>query len=105
MTQTYHPIPPITHQQNIFPQPITALCFDPVSDAIWAGNNSGTVTAYYTAQGIRGVSYPVGGDLAIKTIVASDTTVRAAGISSNGIGAWTKGGANKWYFRSVGRFQ
>jgi PAB-dependent poly(A)-specific ribonuclease subunit 2 len=105
MSSTYHAIPPITHQHDIFPQPITALCFDPVSDTLWSGNNSGTVTAYYSARGIRGVNYRVGGDLAVKTIVASDSTVRAAGISSNGIGAWTKGGANKWYFRLVESFK
>lgn len=101
MAATYHEIHPITHQQEIYPQPITALCFDPVSDTLWSGNNSGMVTAYYSAQGMRGVTYPIGGDLAVKGIIASDSTVRAAGISSNGIGAWTKGGVNKWFFRLV----
>lgn len=101
MAVTYHPIPLITHQRDIFPQPITALCFDPVSDTLWSGNNSGRITAYYSAQGNSGVTYPVGGDLAVKGIVAGDSLVRASGISSNGIGAWTKGGVNKWFFRSV----
>ncbi|KAI0811211.1 PAB-dependent poly-A-specific ribonuclease subunit PAN2 [Irpex lacteus] len=100
MALTYHPIPPNTQQRDLFPQPITALAFDPVSDALWTGNNSGIVTSYYTAQGIRGVTFPVGGDLAVKSIVATDSLVRASGISSNGIGAWGKGGVNKWYFRT-----
>ncbi|KAI0703544.1 PAB-dependent poly-A-specific ribonuclease subunit PAN2 [Cytidiella melzeri] len=101
MSSTYHPIPPNTHQRNVFPQPITALSFDPVSDTLWTGNNSGTITSYYTAQGIRGVTFPVGGDLAVKSIIASDSLVRATGVSSNGIGAWGKGGVNKWYYRNT----
>ena len=99
MAMTYHPIPPNTQQRDVFPQPITALFFDPVSDTLWTGNNSGIVTAYYTAQGIRGVTFTVGGDLAVKRIIASDSNVRASGVSSNGVGAWAKGGANKWFLR------
>ncbi|GJE87918.1 PAB-dependent poly(A)-specific ribonuclease subunit PAN2 [Phanerochaete sordida] len=101
MTATYHPIAPITHQRDIFPQPITALCFDPVSDTLWSGNNSGRIVAYYGAQGSSGVTFPVGGDLAVKGLVAGDSLVRATGVSSNGIGAWAKGGANRWFFRST----
>ena len=99
MTSNYHPIPPITHQRDIFPQPVTSICFDPVSDTLWAGYNSGSVVAYYSAQGMRGVTFPVGGSLAVKNLIASDSTVRAAGIASNGIGAWGKGGMNKWFYR------
>lgn len=99
MALTYHTLPPNTHQRDVFPQPITALAFDPVSDTLWAGNNSGSITSYYTAQGIRGATFPVGGDLAVKRIVANDSNVRASGVSSEGIGAWGKGGINKWYFR------
>ncbi len=99
MSSTYHLIPPITHERDIFPQPITSLCFDPISDTLWSGNNSGNVVAYYTAQGVRGVTFPVGGDLGIKNIIASDSNVRAAGIASNGVGAWSKGGVNKWFYR------
>ncbi|PSS06529.1 hypothetical protein PHLCEN_2v3677 [Hermanssonia centrifuga] len=101
MSSTYHLIPPITHERDIFPQPITSLCFDPISDTLWSGNNSGNVVAYYTAQGVRGVTFPVGGDLGIKNIIASDSNVRAAGIASNGVGAWSKGGVNKWFYRST----
>lgn len=101
MASKYHAIPPITHQRDLFPQPVTALSFDPVSDTLWSGNNAGMVTAYYSAQGIRGVSYRTGGDLAVKAIMAGDTLVRASAIQSGGIGAWTKGGANKWFHRSV----
>lgn len=99
MSLTYHVIAPNTHQRDVFPQPITALSFDPVSDTLWAGNNSGIVTAYHTAQGIRGVTFPVGGDLAVKAIIASDSNVRASGVSSSGLGAWGKGGVNKWYHK------
>ncbi|KAI0094078.1 PAB-dependent poly-A-specific ribonuclease subunit PAN2 [Irpex rosettiformis] len=101
MALTYHPISPNTQQRDLFPQPITALSFDPVSDTLWAGNNSGIIASYYTAQGIRGVTFPVGGDLAVKSIVATDSLVRASGVSSNGIGAWGKGGVNKWYLRTT----
>lgn len=101
MASTYHAIPPITHQRDVFPQPLTALCFDPVSDTLWSGNNSGIVTAYYSARGMRGVSYRAGGDLAVKGIIAGDSLVRASAISSEGIGAWTKGGVNKWFYRLV----
>lgn len=99
MALTYHPIPPNTQQRDLFPQPITALSFDPVSDVLWTGSNSGSITSYYTAQGIRGVTFPVGGNLAVNSIIATDSLVRASGVSSNGIGAWGKGGVNKWYFR------
>ena len=99
MTSDYHPIPPITHQRDVFPQPITCISFDHVSDTLWTGNNSGSVVAYYSAQGMRGVMFPVGGNLAVKNIIASDSSVRAAGISSSGIGAWGKGGINKWFYR------
>lgn len=99
MTSTYHPIPPITHQRDIFPQPVTSICFDPVSDTLWTGYNSGNVVAYYSAQGMRGVTFPVGGDLAVKNIIVNDSHVRAAGISSDGVGAWGKGGVNKWFYR------
>ena len=99
MSATYHPIQPITHQRDIFPQPITALCFDPVSDTLWTGQNSGSIISYYSAQGVRGVTFPVGGGLAVKNIVASDANVRASGLSSDGVGAWSKGGVNKWFYR------
>ena len=101
MASTYHIIPPITHQRDLYLQPITALCFDPVSDTLWSGNNSGIVAAYYSARGMRGVSYRVGGNLAVKGIIAGDSLVRGFGISSGGIGAWTKGGVNKWFYRLV----
>ncbi|PCH38436.1 hypothetical protein WOLCODRAFT_97122 [Wolfiporia cocos MD-104 SS10] len=101
MSSTYRSIPPITYQRDLYPQPITALSFDPLSDTLWAGLNSGDVVAYYTAQGMRGVVFPVGGGLATKVITATDSNVRAFGVASNGIGAWAKGGMNKWYYRST----
>ncbi|KZT11602.1 cysteine proteinase [Laetiporus sulphureus 93-53] len=100
MATTYREIAPITDQRDIFPQPITALSFDPVSDTLWTGSNSGNVVAYYSAQGMRGVAFPVGGGLAVKRIVATESAVRAFGVASEGIGTWGKGGVNKWYCRS-----
>ena len=99
MSLTYHPITPILPSPDIFPSSVTALSFDPVSDTLWAGSNAGIVSAYYSAQGIRGVTFPIGGGLAVKSLIAGDSTVRATGLSSDGVGAWTKGGANKWFYR------
>ena len=78
---------------------MTSLCFDTVSDTLWAGHNSGSVVAYFSAQGMRGVTFPVGGSLAVKNLIAGDAHVRAAGIGSDGVGAWSKGGVNKWFYR------
>jgi PAB-dependent poly(A)-specific ribonuclease subunit 2 len=98
---TYRPAVPITPQHDAFPQIITALSFDLVSDTLWAGENTGNVTAYYTPQGVRGVSFPVGGGLAVNKVVADETQVRACGAAAEGIGAWSRGGVNKWYYRCV----
>lgn len=48
---------------------------------------------------MRGVSFPVGGNLAINKISAGDNYVRASGVASDGMGSWAKGGMNKWYYR------
>lgn len=82
-------------------QPATALAFDPVSDTLWAGDNAGTVAALHSVHAVRGVSFPVGGTLSVKQIAVADNHVRALGIAGNGLGAWAKGGMNKWYFRCV----
>ncbi|KAH9843028.1 ubiquitin carboxyl-terminal hydrolase-domain-containing protein [Rhodofomes roseus] len=100
MATTYRQTAPITYQRDVFPLPVTALAFDPVSDTLWTGLNSGIVTAYYTPQGMRGVTFPIGGGLAVKRIVASDSNVRAYGVASEGVGAWGKGGVNKWNHRA-----
>ncbi|KDQ59577.1 hypothetical protein JAAARDRAFT_77653 [Jaapia argillacea MUCL 33604] len=80
--------------------PITALAFDPVSDTLWAGSNPGNVSAYYSPRGMRGVSFPVGGDHGVKKIVVEDSYVRAIASTNKGLGSWSKGGVNKWYFSS-----
>ncbi|KZS98990.1 cysteine proteinase [Sistotremastrum niveocremeum HHB9708] len=85
--------------QDPFAIPVTALAFDTISDILWAGKQTGTVNAYY-GSGMRGVSFPVGGDLAVRKLVCSDQHVRALGAAGLGVGAWSKGGANKWYYRS-----
>ena len=100
MGTSYKPIPPITTLPfNGFPQPVTAISFDPVSDVLWTGLNSGTVTGYCGTQSIRGPSFRVGGSLGVKKIAAGDHYIRALGDSSNGLGSWTKGGVNKWFHR------
>lgn len=97
MSTSYQQITPIT--LSGFPQPVTALSFDPVSDIIWAGSNTGVVTGYYGPRGTRGVSFQVGGSLAVKKIVAGENHVKALGLSGEGLGTWAKGGMNKWFFR------
>ena len=99
MSSTYRPIAPILTQRDLYPQPVTALSFDPVSDTLWTGNNTGSIAAYYGTQGARGVSFPVGGDLAVKKILATDSNVIACGVTGEGIGAWGKGGVNAWYIK------
>ncbi|KAI0293442.1 PAB-dependent poly-A-specific ribonuclease subunit PAN2 [Russula brevipes] len=99
MSQTYRPVVPIAPKHDVFAQAITTLSFDPTSDTLWSGTNSGNVTAYYTPQGIQGVSFPVGGGLAVNKLVADETQVRAQGIAGEGVGAWSKGGVNRWYYR------
>lgn len=96
MSTSYRNINPIT---LAFPQPVTALSFDPVSDVLWAGSNLGYVTGYHGTRGIRGVSFKVGGNLAVRKLVSGESHVRALGLSGEGFGTWTKGGMNKWYFR------
>jgi PAB-dependent poly(A)-specific ribonuclease subunit 2 len=81
-------------------QPVTALAFDPVSDAIWAGDNAGVVCALHSIHGVRGVSFPVGGALPVKQLAVADNHVRALGLAGHGVGAWAKGGMNKWYYRA-----
>lgn len=99
MSATYRLLNPINPPTNVFPQPITALAFDPLSDTLWTGTNSGSIVARYSTQGIRGVSFPVGGSLAVRDIIATESNVRAYGVAANGIGAWGKGGVNKWFYK------
>jgi PAB-dependent poly(A)-specific ribonuclease subunit 2 len=98
MANTFRPLPPITHQRDAFEQPVTALSFDPVSDILWAGSNTGSVIAYYGTLATRGVCFRVGGSLPVKKIIAGDSHVRAFGMASNGVGSWLKGGMNKWFY-------
>ncbi|KAG9318200.1 ubiquitin carboxyl-terminal hydrolase-domain-containing protein [Chiua virens] len=82
-------------------QPVSAIAFDPVSDSLWAGHDDGTLVALHSLHGLRGVSFPVGGPLPVKQITVADNHVRALGIAGHGVGAWAKGGMNKWFFRYV----
>lgn len=93
----YRSIAPVaTHAQ-----PVTALAFDPVSDSLWTGDHAGTVLALHSVYAVRGVSFPVGGTLPVKQLTVADNHVRALGLTGHGLGAWAKGGMNKWYFRCV----
>jgi PAB-dependent poly(A)-specific ribonuclease subunit 2 len=97
MATSYRPIAPIT--VSGYAQPVTALSFDPVSDTLWVGSNSGNITAYHGTRGVRGVSFQVGGPLAVSKILAGENYVRAMGVAGEGLGSWTKGGVNKWFCR------
>jgi len=100
MATSYKSITPIDcASMDGFPQPISALAFDPVSDILWAGHNSGTISAYFGTRGISGPSFRVGGHLGVKKIAVGDNYVRALGNSDYGLGSWTKGGVNKWFFK------
>ncbi|KJA18541.1 hypothetical protein HYPSUDRAFT_144864 [Hypholoma sublateritium FD-334 SS-4] len=100
MANSYRSISPIgTSSLGGFVQPITALSFDPVSDILWAGLDSGTLAAYFGSRGIRGPAFRVGGNLSVKKITSGDNTVQAFGEASDGLGSWSKGGVNKWFFR------
>jgi PAB-dependent poly(A)-specific ribonuclease subunit 2 len=99
MSTTYRPTAPLTYQRDLFPQPVTALSFDPVSDSLWAGLASGQVVALHSPRGLRGVSFPVGGAMAVKKLGAGETYVRALGMAGVGVGQWSKGGVNKWHHR------
>jgi hypothetical protein len=47
------------------------------------------------------VSFPVGSALPVKQLAVADNHVRALGLAGHGVGAWAKGGMNKWYYRCV----
>ncbi|KAF7353663.1 PAN2-PAN3 deadenylation complex catalytic subunit PAN2 [Mycena venus] len=94
---SYRPIAPITVSD--YPQPVTALSFDPVSDTLWVGSNSGNIAAYHGTRGLRGVSFQVGGQLAVSKMLAGENYVRAMGVTGEGLGSWSKGGVNKWFCR------
>ncbi|KIK63543.1 hypothetical protein GYMLUDRAFT_40586 [Collybiopsis luxurians FD-317 M1] len=91
-----HSLAPIV--VHAYPQPISALCFDPVSDALWVGNSDGYVSAHHSIQGLRGVCFKTG-DFPVLKISADENSVKAAsgGGNGNGAGSWAKGGMNKWY--------
>ena len=95
-SNTYHLISTIVNERDLY-QSVTALYFDPVSDTLWTGNNSGSVTAYHGIRAVRGVTFPVGGKHAVNKLQAGDQHVRACGAA--GVGSWSKGGVNKWYYR------
>ncbi|KAK7689093.1 hypothetical protein QCA50_007784 [Cerrena zonata] len=99
MSTLYHAIPPIAPGVDLFPIPVTALAFDPLSDTLWTGSDDGKIVAYHGTQGMRGVVFPVGGNYTVQNIIATDASVRAFGVSSDGLGAWTRGGVNKWFYR------
>lgn len=92
---TYHHIPAIA---TSLPVPVSALCFDPVSDIVWAGSNNGNVAAFVGRQGLRSVAFRVG-DLPVSKLVAGEHYVRAGCSRGMGFGSWGKGGMNKWHYR------
>ena len=100
MSSTYRPIQPILTQAGGYVQATTSLCFDPVSDTLWTGNERGSVVAYYGTHGARGVVFPVGGGYAVNKIQVGEQ-VRALGGAGVGVGSWSKGGVNRWFYKCV----
>ncbi|KAF8919283.1 PAB-dependent poly-A-specific ribonuclease subunit PAN2 [Mucidula mucida] len=96
---TYHHISAIA---TPFPVPVSALAFDPVSDIVWAGSNSGNVAAFVGRQGLRSVAFRVG-DLPVSKVVVGENYVRAGCNRGMGFGTWGKGGMNKWFYHSDNR--
>ncbi|KAJ7581374.1 ubiquitin carboxyl-terminal hydrolase-domain-containing protein [Mycena floridula] len=86
-------------------EPVTSLSFDPSSDVLWVGSNSGYVTSYCRPPDRpeigSGVSFRVGNH-AVQKIASGESFVRATTVSGDGIGSWAKGGMNKWFYRSPG---
>uniref|UniRef100_A0A0W0F3U7 PAN2-PAN3 deadenylation complex catalytic subunit PAN2 n=1 Tax=Moniliophthora roreri TaxID=221103 RepID=A0A0W0F3U7_MONRR len=97
MSGFQHTLPPIV--VHPYPQPVSALAFDPVSDTLWAGSGTGYISAHHSTRGLRGVCFRAGNH-AIQKIIASDNSVRAASTGGNGVGSWAKGGMNKWFYNS-----
>ncbi|KAH7107329.1 ubiquitin carboxyl-terminal hydrolase-domain-containing protein [Auriculariales sp. MPI-PUGE-AT-0066] len=83
------------------PISITALAFDPVSDTLWTGTQSGQVAAFHSARE-RSVYFTAGGP--VQKIYATDSQVRAMGQNA-GVGGWSKGGMTKYYWRPTDNTQ
>ena len=96
MSGFQYSLPPIV--VHPFPQLVSALSFDPVSDTLWAGSGTGHVSAHHGTTGVRGVCFRAG-DHPVQKIVAGDNQVRAASVGGSGVGSWAKGGMNKWYYK------
>ncbi|KIY66064.1 hypothetical protein CYLTODRAFT_455741 [Cylindrobasidium torrendii FP15055 ss-10] len=96
---TYHHIAPIS---SPLPVAVSSLCFDPVSDILWSGSNTGTVNALVGRQGMRSVTFRAG-DFPVFKIVAGEQYVRAGCVRGSGFGTWNKGGSNKWFYTAENR--
>lgn len=97
MANTYSITIPITYQHDFYPMQISALCFDPVSDVLWAGNDVGQIGAFYRNR-MRGVAFPAG-EGSVSAITASEHQIYAMTMTGRGLGSWGKGGLNKWHYR------
>ncbi|KAE9386325.1 PAB-dependent poly(A)-specific ribonuclease subunit PAN2 [Gymnopus androsaceus JB14] len=92
-----HSLAPIV--VHAFPQLISALSFDPVSDALWVGSGNGYISAHHSIQGLRGVCFKAG-DHPVLKITADENSVKGASGGGDGVGSWAKGGMNKWFYNS-----
>jgi PAB-dependent poly(A)-specific ribonuclease subunit 2 len=105
MAFPYTPLAPIHPELVVghgIVQPVSALSFDPMSDTLWTGTDTGRIVALHSPRGVRGVSFKVGGRFGVKKLLAGENYVHAMAAELNtGMGSWSKGGANKWYFRLV----
>ncbi|TFL07786.1 ubiquitin carboxyl-terminal hydrolase-domain-containing protein [Pterulicium gracile] len=94
---TYTPVSPI-HTYSAANNGISALAFDPVADTLWTGLVNGTVVARHSAaHPFRGITINVKAG-AVSKISAGENHIRALGAGSPGLGSWTKGGANEWFY-------
>ncbi|EJU05749.1 hypothetical protein DACRYDRAFT_46547 [Dacryopinax primogenitus] len=93
---TYHTISPL----SLSPEPVSALAFDPFSDTLWSGSESGIISCY---NGIEpsNVRYPLVSNplppAGIKRILVTDREIRS--FSSAGVGGRSRGGISRWFYR------
>ena len=89
---SYTVLQPLIHPRHL---PISSLSFDHDSDVLWSGSSTGSITAHYPTP-VRGVTYPASREShQVTKVDASEKDVKA--ICESGIGAWSKGGMNRWY--------
>ena len=90
----YSLLPSLVHPHG--QQAISSVAFDPVSDVLWSGTSLGSVTAHYPSNtpGVRFRATTKGHQ--VTKIATTEKDVKA--VTESGIGAWGKGGVNRWFY-------